>query len=438
MKNGLILVCAFLFTCASVGSQIGSVDPTFSSSIDGPAWAIALQADGRILVGGQFLAANGEQHHSIVRLETNGVVDRTFTASVDSQVWAIAVQDDGQILIGGRFFTVNGTNRNCLARLNPDGGLDLAFDAGSLGDQFVFAIVPLPGGQALIGGEFTHVGGISRNGIARINPNGSVDVFFDPGLGANPVRSIAVQADGHIMIGGSFATVDGHPPGSIARLLATGELDPSFTAPSIGPVLSVAIQQDGRAVIGGLFTQVDSTNRNGVARLTSEGRLDLSFDPGAGANTRGGLSVWTVKLQQNGDVLLAGAFSTIDGVPRPGLARLKPTGTLDSDFIPQLPEGTQFVPMALDASGNVLVGGLIRIINVPNTIAPATLSAATYLGLSIDGTPGGRYRIEYNEQSALGGWRFLTNVVLPSVPFLWIDLESTNVPRRMYRAIAAP
>ena len=100
---------------------------------------------------------------------------------------AFSIQADNKIVIGGVFNEVNGTARNNIARLNADGGLDTGFNPGTGADNTVTTLSVQPDGKILIAGYFTSYNGASRNRIARLNTDGSLDVGFDPGTGANNV-----------------------------------------------------------------------------------------------------------------------------------------------------------------------------------------------------------------------------------------------------------
>ena len=163
----------------------------------------------------------------IARLNPNGSLDTGFTPpSLGGEgvtVYSIALQADGKILIGGYFKTVGGVPINYVARLNPDGSLDTTFNPNVGGTIGINSIALQSDGKILIGGGFTTIGGVARSYIARLNPNGSVDTTFNPngttrrtlpgipgsGNVNGSVGSIGVQADGKILIGGSFATIGG-------------------------------------------------------------------------------------------------------------------------------------------------------------------------------------------------------------------------------------
>ena len=108
---------------------------------------------------------------------------QTFNPDASSDVYSIAVQPDGKILIGGYFTTIGGVTRNRIARLNPDGSLDTAFDPNA--NNNVYSIAVQPDGKILIGGNFTTIGGVTRNRIARLNPDGSLDTAFNPDANNN-------------------------------------------------------------------------------------------------------------------------------------------------------------------------------------------------------------------------------------------------------------
>lgn len=141
-----------------------------------------------------------------------GACDLTFDpgTGANSSVNAIAVQPDGKILIGGAFYKYNGVVQYRIARLNSDGSLDPAFDSGSGPVGWVYSMALQPDGKILIGGDFMSYDGTPRNRVARLNSDGSLDLSFNPGTGVAGtiqqyigVSAIAVQPDGKILIGGN-------------------------------------------------------------------------------------------------------------------------------------------------------------------------------------------------------------------------------------------
>lgn len=142
-----------------------------------------------------------------------GSLDLSFDPGTGASwsVRAVAIQSDGKILIGGQFTSYNGTPRDLIARLNVDGSLDMTFDPGTGADYGVRTIAVQSDGKIIIGGAFNFYNGTPRKGIARLNTDGSLDATFDPGLGANyVVHSASIQSDGRVIIGGRSHTTTGH------------------------------------------------------------------------------------------------------------------------------------------------------------------------------------------------------------------------------------
>ena len=124
--------------------------------------------------------------------------------------------------------------------------------------------------------------GVARNGIARLNPDGTLDTAFNPGAtNLFAVESIAVQADGKILVGGIFGNIGGQPRNSIARLDPTTGLADSFDPNANGCVCSIAVQADGKILVGGVFTSIGGQTRNSIARLDPTTGLADSFNPNA-------------------------------------------------------------------------------------------------------------------------------------------------------------
>ncbi len=350
----------------SINEISGSIDTGFNPSggLNDFVYSLALQRDGKLLVGGDFTLMNNIPRNRIGRLQPNGTLDTSFSSTIgaNGSVRSIVSQTDGRILIGGLFTTVNGVNRNRVARLNLNGSSDTTFNPGTGANNAVYALAETFLGesrQLVVAGNFTTFNGISRGGIVRLNEDGSVDGDFNPSLGVNGTNSaiycVAVQLDGKVIIGGDFVSFNGSPAPRIARLNRDGSLDTSFN-PQLGPnnsVRSVAVQLDGKIVIGGLFTSVNGTALNYIARLNADGAVDGGFVPGVGAND----SVYAIALQVDGKIVLGGEFTQASGVTRNRLTRLNANGTVD----PTINFGTgadSFVTaVAVQPDGKIVLGG---------------------------------------------------------------------------------
>lgn len=289
----------------------GSLDTSFlalASGVDGSIYALARQADGKILVGGYFATMNGSNVANLARLNADGSLDASFQPQPNASVRAIHVQPDQRIVIGGVFTSVAGTNRPYLARLHPDGALDAGFGSGGGPDNFVMALGALSDGRLMAGGHFRTFAGTPRALLARVNTDGSLDPAFDPGSGPaliNGNRDLVVLPDGRCYVGGSVNGYQGRFS-AVTRILANGALDPSF--PVIEPLfLAFAAKPDGKVMVGGGFNQLTlgSANpreffaRSCLARFNADGTPDAAFD--AGEFTSGGFhGLWALP---SGDVI---------------------------------------------------------------------------------------------------------------------------------------
>ena len=303
----------------------GAVDAAFGAGSDpnGIVSALLSQPDGKIIAGGSFTSINGINRFRIARLNSDGSLDTNFELplGLDLPTSALALQSDGKVLIGGSFTRASASDRNRIARLHANGTLDTSFDPGGGADQTVYAVAVQPDGKVVIGGAFTAVGGANRSFLARLDATGAVDKNFNAVEGPNaPVYALAVQASGKILLGGEFTTFNGITRRHVARLNANGSVDLEFTSP-VGvnaAVYTVALAPDDSLVIGGQFTAVDGVARNHVARLLPNGLLDGIFDPGSGANN----SIYALAFQSGGKILIGGKFTQVNGVNLRGIARL--------------------------------------------------------------------------------------------------------------------
>ena len=279
----------------------------------------------------------------------------------DGEIYALAVDGNNNAIIAGHFGTFNGVTRNGIARIRPDGSLDLGFDPRdgvySQAGDFIGSLVLLPSGKILIGGSFPSFNGVNRNSIARLNGDGSLDTSFDPGLGANgTVWSIAVQDDGKILIAGEFTSINGVARTHIARLNSDGSLDTTFNAEGNAPdgiINSIAVTGNGRIYIGGAFTTLGSQNFNHIARLNSNGSVDNGFNPLAGTDG----PVYALALQPNGNILVGGSFHTVEGYELHNLVRLLPSGALDPEFFPGTGTDGSVDSINLQVDGTFYIGG---------------------------------------------------------------------------------
>ncbi|MHC9539738.1 MAG: carboxypeptidase regulatory-like domain-containing protein [Vulcanimicrobiota bacterium] len=320
----------------------GTLDSAFNpgnSGKEGSIRSLAMQVDGKIIIGGSFSSYNGTVCNNITRLNSDGTIDAIFNpggAGTNGLINSIAVQNDGKIIIGGSFSSYNGTVCNNITRLNSDGTIDAIFNPGGTGaNGLINSIAVQNNGKIIIGGSFSSYNGTACNNITRLNSDGTIDTTFNPGgSGANTwIKSVALNNDGKILILGYFTGYNGTSCGMIARLNNDGTLDATFNQGGAGisgtGVSSLTVQVDNKILVGGYFASYNGTACACLIRLNSNGKLDTTFNPG-GSGTTGWVS--SVAVQNNGMIFIGGWFTSYNGVACKNIARLKNDGTLDNTF----------------------------------------------------------------------------------------------------------
>ncbi len=371
-------------------------DPNLNDTAQGATiFSLARQADGKILVGGDFLTINALARLRVARLNTDGSLDTAFDPQPDSQVNSMVVQSDGRIVIAGTFSRIGGVTRNRLARLNVDGTVDLGFNTNVLGAVNNLTLTSngqvmiegdftnlQPGDAIMIGGNFTKVGGFSTNNFAVLNVDGTASGSFRPSPNL-PVYAIATQSDGKVILGGAFTTVTGGARRGVARFNANGSLDTAFAANTDGQVNAVVLQGDGKILLGGSFNTVGGVARSNLARLNADGSVDGSYLPNPNS------TVNVIRVQADGSALVGGGFTLIGGSARGRIARVSSTGAVDS-FDPNA--NGEVYDIAPEMNGQVVVGGLFTSIGGATRNRIALLNANGTADTSFDPASNGAVR----------------------------------------------
>jgi uncharacterized delta-60 repeat protein len=271
--------------------------------------SIAVRPNGKILILGGFTHVDGFERRGLAQLNPDGTLDPTFKLSnpIGFEPGGVVLQPDGKILFGG------------VRRLNPDGSLDVSFASSE----------SYPAPQILLQPDEKILMAAYIGRLLRLNRDGSLDRNFN----APPVKNLyngtqvsclALQPDGKILIGGNFQLVGEITRQKVARLNSNGSLDLSFDT-QLGlndDVFSMLLQPDGKIVIGGTFS-VNDMHRGKVARLNGDGSLDPSFSPGSAIGSANRhLYVRCMLRQPNGDILVGGNFPSFNGVARAGIVKL--------------------------------------------------------------------------------------------------------------------
>ena len=378
--NGQILVGGY-FTEFN-GSQVnqitrlnadGSVDNGFHSELvldeNAMIFSNAIQADGKILIGGVFVSQNVSSIKSIARLNNDGTIDGTFNAGCGDydQTKLILPRSNGKIIIHGQYLEFNVSNYLALTQLESSGQRDFTFNKSSGANSIIFALGRQSDGKIVIGGDFNTYNNVITNRIARLTADGILDSTFNMGIGFkglpffSRVYSIVIQPDDKILVGGSFISYNGMTANKLVRLNSDGSIDSSFNFTADYDIYAISLQSDGKIVIGGLFMECNNTSMNMIARLNPDGSLDNTFNIGSGFDN----AVSTLAIQSDGKILVGGSFYSYNGSVANRMARLNPDGSLDNTFTVPLEfqinwEYGIVEKIKLQTDGKILVGGGIH------------------------------------------------------------------------------
>lgn len=258
---------------------------------------------------------------------TFNIIDQgmTYVEGANDNVTTIAVQDDGKIIIGGDFNFFNGNEVKYITRLNFDGSFDSTFyeNIGGGFDWVVEKILIQPDGKILVAGQFTSFNFFGPAYITRLNEDGTKDLGFQPGNPGGFIEAMDIQSDGKILIGGTF--------GGVKRLNTDGTTDFSFDAMNFdGRIHSINVQSDGKILVGGAYSISQPEYRRDVVRLNIDGTLDPYFETSIMSSNYDGVAV--VKNVQD-KIFVAGACGdTYGGVSYQHLIKLEMNGTIDTAF----------------------------------------------------------------------------------------------------------
>ena len=370
----LVALLALLAARCPVRGQ--SIDPDFQATgayrtqaLPGTVQALCRQADGRLLVAGDFTRFNNWPSSNVVRLWPDGRVDSTFLAHPVSggSILAVATDAQGRVLIAGTFTTVDGQPRSRVARLLADGTLDSTFapdihPAGGL-PAFVRAVVVQPDGNVVLGGSFVTNGanGSTIAHLVRLLPTGQPDPGFVPAMPySGQVGAVLLLPTGELLVAGNtYSSAVGLE--LVRRLRANGSLDPGFNIVPANPVLAgmglaMAATPTGFVLVGTYYS-VGNVARASVARFLANGTLDIAFTSPLPNSASAAAQVGAVAVEPGGQVFIGGDLGPTGTSSH--LRRLLPNGAFDPNYFgPAGPEPDATVnALLLQPDGKLLVGG---------------------------------------------------------------------------------
>ncbi|PYS98597.1 MAG: hypothetical protein DMF63_15490 [Acidobacteria bacterium] len=327
--------------------------PIGSSGAYAYAYAVAIQADGKIVAAGWSYGASSLDF-ALVRYNADGSLDTSFDSdgkvtTPGGAAYAVAIQPDGKIVAAG-----DSASDFVLVRYNPDGSLDTTFDGdgkvttpvGTSGDAANAVAIQADG--KIVAAGYSYNGSFRDFALVRYNPNGLLDPTFDGdgkvttpiGMSEDIATAVAIQPDERIVAAG-YSSDGSSPDFALVRYNENGSLDPTFDGDGkvTTPVgmyndiaTAVALQPDGKIVVAGYI--IDSVVSFALVRYHPNGSLDNTFDSDGKVTTSIGTSndsAYAVALQPNGKIVAAGRSSDGSFLDF-AIVRYNPNGSLDPTF----------------------------------------------------------------------------------------------------------
>ncbi len=318
---------------------------------------------------------------------TTALADQAFP-NVLGVVTASVPDGSGGWFIGGSFTFVAGNARNGLAHINSDGTLDMTWNPNVTGLTARVMTIVISGSNLYVGGQFSAVGGQTRNCLAKISTTGAglSDATWNPAMsagGSDQIRSIILNGT-DLYVGGLFTSIGGQTRNNLAKIATTGTGAADATwNPNINALVGSLLVVGTDIYVGGFFAGTNSVNgtttRNNIAKIstTGAGLVDATWNPNPTV-TSGSVDI-TAFATDGTDLFVGGYFEAIGGQTRQHLAKLSLTGTGSADAtwfpIPSSLSGTSFRVSGLIVSGTqVYVSGDFNQMNTDFTQGLCRLS----------------------------------------------------------------
>jgi uncharacterized delta-60 repeat protein len=220
--------------------------------------------------------------------------------------------------------------------------LDTTFNPGTSSNNEIRSLLLQPDGKVIVYGPFSNFAGLTKNNLARLNANGTLDGSFDCGSSfnqqyPNTISAFLLQPDGKLILAGYFTSFNGTQCNNIVRLNSDGSVDTGFITGTgfNSAIFSLGIQSDGKIIVGGFFTSFNGDSCKKIARLNPNGSFDNAFQIGTGFITLGtnpACYVAGLLVENTDQILVGGLFNNYNNQNYRALLRLNPNGTVDQTF----------------------------------------------------------------------------------------------------------
>ena len=414
----------------------GTLDNAWSPTLDGQnnsVLALALDGTGNLFAGG-LLSAGDFGIFNLAKISTTdaGTVDLNWNPFPDAAVRSLVYDGAGNLFVGGDFSGIGSQAYANLAKISTSGAGDANApwnpNTDGLANIYSVTSLAISGSTLFVGGAFTHLGGQTRNSIAKLSTTGTgdADATWDPNVRylayLGDIDSLALDSSGHIYVSGLFSTIGGNSLTNLAKLSTSGagasdsswnpqaslnvytlapvpsgnvyvggtftyiagglhlgfaQIDTSGNvvsstpdAEELGYVLAIAPLSDGATIVGGGFLKVGNTQRPNILRLQADGTLDATWNAAADQPVK------SLAADGAGSVYAGGHFGSIGGLARSRIAKLSVSGTgaADPTWNPNADDDVN--ALALDGSGNLYAGGFFGNIGGRALLNLAKLSTA--------------------------------------------------------------
>jgi uncharacterized delta-60 repeat protein len=384
--------------------------------------AFALLPGGDVLVGGRFSLIGGTSANNIARFTPStgqwaplglGISGASAATAVD----ALAILPDGDILVGGSFQSAGIFGAASLARYNPNSGSwsSFATGVGGISTPVIFSLVPLPGGEVLVGGRFTNAGDSTANSIAVFNPDTQAwRSLGSGGLGlggsvtflSNFVYTTTVLPNGDVLAGGLFISLGSSDQGILRYSSATQLWSPPLGGTS-GPVTPIVLP-NGEVYVTGQFSVIQGTPANTLARYSPTTSTFTSM--GLGPSD----SVTSIARLPDGDLAALGSIHLSSGATATSARFHQATGEWSSLIWPLQSSGNPILPTAMAQlpGGDIVVSSssLDSAAGVPvNHFARWNVALSTWSDLGYSGNDTPTLFLGFPSGDVALGWSYVSS-----------------------------
>ncbi|MBU1115654.1 MAG: T9SS type A sorting domain-containing protein [Bacteroidetes bacterium] len=281
---------------------------------NGNVYAIAVDGD-YTYIGGVFSYVGMNTGYGIKLTASSAVPSKTYP-KVNGTIYCVEPDGSGGWYIGGSFSKVGSYTRNQIAHINSDGSVNTTWNPNA--NSTVYSIKK-DGNNIYVGGNFTTIGGQTRKAIAKLNnTDGNADASWNANLdNANPIVYTIAITGSDIYIGGNFTSINSTTVNKIAKLnISDGSRNSSWDANANNNVKKLLISTSYLFVIGD-FTTIGGQSRSKIAKLnTTDGNAETW-------NANQNSSVYDMALSSDGGALyVGGTFTSIGGESRTRLAKI--------------------------------------------------------------------------------------------------------------------